>query len=336
MVFRVFPHCTRSYNESSVRARSLGVDDDEWKALTFGRNKKKTGKILLKNVINNLVPQSSTLLSFGLSNAIYSSMSRSRWGNDDACTFLLLFRAFHRRSPFAPRSISCQSADEWESARRCRERFNCNHITELPLLLFSNTRLPAWVWVSKLPQRSVFSSLPQPPNSQLSRLSHLFLLSASNLRAFDTPIEMNERAPNATLHNLTLIQRRKAEYEALKSYLCFMYYVKCHNMITRTGYFPSQFACLHISKSPMPLDDDDDDCLSSSSMFIAARLVYCVHSSNGVRKSHTENWKFVRRQCKAQKCKLELTYRKKRGVVKCQTNWICFFLRLLQHEISRS
>lgn len=176
---------------------------------------------------------------------------------------------------------------------------------------------------SQLPTLAPFSPFPLE-RLKFARLRH-------------TDIEMNERAPNATLHNLTLIQRGKAEYEALKSYLCFMYYVKCHNMITRTGYFPPQFACLHISKSPMPLDDDDDDdCLSSGSMFIAARLVYCVHSSDGVRKSHTENWKFVRRQCKAQKCKLELTYRKKRGVVKCQTNWICFFLLLLQHEISRS
>lgn len=48
MVFRVFPHCTRSYNESSARARALGVDDDEWKALTFGRNKKNWGKYCWK------------------------------------------------------------------------------------------------------------------------------------------------------------------------------------------------------------------------------------------------------------------------------------------------
>lgn len=45
--FEFFP-IAHGHITNRRRARALGVDDDEWKALTFGRNKKKLGKYCWK------------------------------------------------------------------------------------------------------------------------------------------------------------------------------------------------------------------------------------------------------------------------------------------------
>lgn len=93
----------------------------------------------------------------------------------------------------------------------------------------------------------------QPPISQLfSLLARAFLTFSKLLYRHQwTKLRYTKSTQCLTIS----LSSRKA----LKSYLCFMYYVKCHNMIVRQLCF-SPLLVAHFSESSQVSFDDDDGC----------------------------------------------------------------------------